>query len=59
MINFWQIKLLINQPAIFQNWNHLPGEPVPLPQLAPHLLQRFKEDKKRDEHASLQNKNNH
>jgi penicillin-binding protein 1C len=30
----------------------LPGEPVALPQLAPHLLQRFKDDKKRDEHLS-------
>ena len=33
-------------PAIFQNWSRCRENPVSLPQLAPHLLQRFKGDAK-------------
>ncbi len=45
---------IIDQPTCYlAKLEPLPGEPVPLPQLAPHLLQRFREDEKKNENASF------
>jgi penicillin-binding protein 1C len=43
-INWLLQTLSILLPLRFQKQNQLPGKPMPLPQLAPHLLNRFKKD---------------
>ena len=45
----WVNKIIDNPTCYLSKLEPLPGEPVSLPQVAPHLLQRFKEDKKRNE----------
>ncbi|MEO6584565.1 MAG: penicillin-binding protein 1C [Ferruginibacter sp.] len=41
-------KIIDSSTCYLSKLEPLPGNPVPLPQLAPHLLQRFKEDKAND-----------
>ena len=42
-------KILDNTTCYLSKLEPLPGSPLPLPQLAPHLLQRYKEDVKENE----------
>ena len=40
-------KIIDKATCYLSKLEPLPGEPVPLPQFAPHLLQRFKEDERK------------
>ena len=42
-------KILDDATCYLSKLEPLPGSPVPLPQIAPHLLQRYKEDVKKNE----------
>jgi penicillin-binding protein 1C len=48
-----QNKILDKPACYLAKLEPLPGNPVSLPQFAPHLLQRFKEDKKDNESLSF------
>jgi penicillin-binding protein 1C len=52
----FESKILDKSDCYLSKLEPLPGNPVPLPQLAPHLLQRFKEDAQANKDSSSKTK---